>query len=908
MFLVHLLSFSLLCLITFANPFGIPTLIERQGVTPTAETAAESTMCGDIVIASLNGEKLIPDLKRELTLGKGYNVFFASDVYECLESVPFNGAVAARFIDYYNETLQFQSTLAFLEDPPTGYQQPPVNVNKILAAIKANATAGIYPNQYAFEADVQLLINRMHDSHVILGAGVLLPFNFASPYGIVSASVDGKKSPEIFMTGRFFYLSHRFELNETDHVVNCQQTGCRPSPITHINGVDVVDYLTQYAVLNAQGYLEPHADWNTVMDSPARDILGDLSTFQSGILYPGDSLNFTFKDQEPIDTYWLSIYLDREDTGPLATGGDFYNVFVLGLLPESYNATDKWWPTYPADNSTSDSNSTETTSYNCSSASQNWCTASRGAFPDHPSIAQQYLSVEGNGVVTGYIYDDISTGVLSMPSFAQVGNSTEYFQNAVDEFIGNATQRNMSHIIIDLQQNSGGTVYLAFEVFKRFFATIDPYAASRIRSHHLADVLGSTYTEWWDELEKHLTDDVKASNYETYASSEWVVSNRINTLTQTNFTSWDQYSSPAGPIIDHNDKFSIPQRYNLSDEIFDASAFEDWIPFGYGISKPDQPLESYQHWKPEDIVILTDGLCSSACALFVEMMTHQAGVRTIVIGGRPVTGPMQAVAGTRGARSYSADAIDEDISNVNYVVNNEAVFNSLPNRSDTGMFVTYAGFNIADQMRRNDSVPLQFKYEAADCRLYYTLANVYNMTQLWRDVSNAAWKDASLCVENSTGYPTARSGDAYNSTKSPPDRTAQTPSLAYDLATGKRASIEVNSTRGLFDFNVVPQAITPCNPAGQCLGNTHCIQASVNCGSSGRPLDRNVWICAPACQDPSGCQGKDVDCTKGSIIDSKFNSPDKSRASTPPNISGLVLREGHCTPPRNIPALHLCGK
>jgi hypothetical protein len=87
--------------------------------------------------------------------------------------VPFNGAVAARFIDYYNETLQFQSTLAFLKDPPAGYQQPPVDVNEVLAAIKANATAEVYPNQYAFEADVQLLVNRMHDSHVILGAGAL---------------------------------------------------------------------------------------------------------------------------------------------------------------------------------------------------------------------------------------------------------------------------------------------------------------------------------------------------------------------------------------------------------------------------------------------------------------------------------------------------------------------------------------------------------------------------------------------------------------------------------------------------------------------------------------------------------------------------------------------------------------
>jgi hypothetical protein len=644
------------------------------------------------------------------------------------------------------------------------------------------------------------------------------------------------------------------------------------------------------------------------MDSPVRDILGYLSTFQSGNLYPGDSLNFTLRDKDPIDTYWLSLFLNRQDTGPLRTGGDFYNFFVLGLLPASYSNTDEWWPIYPADNSTSQDNNTEPPSYKCSSAHQNWCNASRGGFPDDPTIAQQDLSVEGDGIVTGYIYDDISTGILSIPSFAQAGNSTEYFQDAVGYFIGNATARNTSHIIIDLQQHTGGTIFLAFQTFKQFFATIDPYAASRIRSHHLANVLGNTYTEWWDGLEKDLSDDGKASQYEYYASSEWVVTNRINTVTETNFTSWEQYSSPAGPVSNHNDTFSVSQRYNLSDEVFDGSAFDNWIPFGYGIATPDQPLQSYQHWKPQDIVILTDGLCSSACALFVEMMTHQAGVRTMAVGGRPMTGPMQAVSGTRGARAYSADAIDEDISYVDYTVDNEAVYKSLPNRSDTGMWVTFAGFNIADQTRKDDPVPLQFKYEAADCRLYYTLANVYNMTQLWRDVSNAAWRDTSLCVEESTGYPTARSDDSSNSTKPPPDRTAQIPSLIYDLAAGNRASIEVNSTGGLFDSKTFREAITLCNPsaAHPCSGDTPCTPIQLNCGTNDRPSFKPAWACTPTCQNTAGCTGTNVLCKPGIPVDSKFNSFDINKASQSPILFNAIVREKHCFPQQDLPALSVC--
>jgi hypothetical protein len=676
--------------------------------------------------------------------------------------------------------------------------------------------------------------------------------------------------------------------------------------VTHINGIDVVDYLTRYAELNSQGYLEPHADWNSLMDSPVNDILGRLGGFQSGKLYPGDDLNFTLQGQSPVDTYWLSLFNDLHDTGPLTTGGDFYNFFVLGLVPASYNATN-WWERFPVDNSTSnDTSDSSNDSYplvNCSSTSQNWCNSSRGAFPDMPSIAQLDLSGEGSGVVSGYIYDDISTGVLSLPTFAQFGNSTEYFQEAVAAFINNATAKNTSHIIIDLQQHEGGSVYLAFQTFKQLFPTIDPYAATRIRSHRLANILGNTYTDWWDGLEKNLGDGANANNYEYYASSEWVVTNRINTATGTNFTSWNDYSVPGGPVINRNDAFSNSQRYNLSDEIFDASSFDNWVPFGYGIAKPTEPLQSFQHWAPKDIVILTDGLCSSSCALFVEMMTHQAGVRTITVGGRPISGPMQAVAGTRGARVYSADAIDDDMTYVKDNVGNEALYNSLPNRSDTGMFITYAGLNIADQVRKDDPVPLQFKYEAADCRLYYTLANIYNMSRLWHDVAAAAWTDSSLCVEGSTA-------NANNATRPPPPRTAQIPSLDLGLGTVNRAFLEVNSTGGLFDGQPGRQIgkIIHCSSTSQCgADNTPCTSLQINCGSADNPRWSLTEACTPRCSDTSDCTGEHTFCDKNEIVNAKVHS-NSGNSQKSADLHGIV-RRGVCKPlagsrPRS---LQVCG-
>lgn len=130
----------------------------------------------------------------------GTTVFYASDVDTCLESVPFNQAPALRFLNYYNTTLQFQSTLAFLKDPPAGYQQPAIDVEGVLSRINANVTAGYYKTQYHFEQEVQSLVFAIHDGHVELRAGIMSPFWFGSPVSVSSASLDGVEPPKVYFT------------------------------------------------------------------------------------------------------------------------------------------------------------------------------------------------------------------------------------------------------------------------------------------------------------------------------------------------------------------------------------------------------------------------------------------------------------------------------------------------------------------------------------------------------------------------------------------------------------------------------------------------------------------------------------------------------------------------------------
>jgi hypothetical protein len=468
-------------------------------------------------------------------------------VFECISKVPFNADVALRFVDYYNKTLQFQSTLKLLESPPDGYQQHAVNVLQELQQIKAGIVSGAYKTQYEFEAQVQVLVSRIHDKHVSLDAGILAAFRFASPFTLVSISEDGLKYPQVYLY---------------EDVVLSVSEGYRAFPIAKINGQEVVDYLTSLVAPNSDGYLEPHADWNSLMENPAKEVQGYLSLFQRLTLYPGADLTFTFTNGSTLDTIWLALYAEDGKTGPLTTPGDFFNYFVLGWIPDGFDPLHPsvWWPAEYniTRNQNNDGGAPAGPTFDCTVDGRqavNWCSVTGGkvgAYPNDPVVVQNDFSIVGSGAVSGYILGDISTGILSIPTFYQDGWDVFYFFNAVEEFIGNATAKKTKRVVIDLQQNEGGLILLALTTFQQFFPTTTPDTGSRIRSHETADILGTAYSRWWQSLETR-GDAASEELYESFAASEWVVLNRINAATGQNFSSWSEY---FGPVLSRNDKFS----------------------------------------------------------------------------------------------------------------------------------------------------------------------------------------------------------------------------------------------------------------------------------------------------------------------------------------------------------------
>lgn len=254
-------------------------------------------------------------------------------------------------------------------------------------------------------------------------------------------------------------------------------------------------------------------------------------------------------------------------------------------------------------------------------------------------------------------------------------------------------------------------------------------------------------------------------------------------------------------------------------------------------------------FNPDQIVLLTDGLCASACSLFVEMMTR-AGVRTVVAGGRPTTGPMQAAAGTRGAIQYTTFNLDDDMSfaraiDANVTENTNA---TIPEVRDEAIYTKAAGFNLRDQIRKNETTPLQFKYEAADCRIYYTIANLYNVTQLWHDVANAAFVDPSKCVDGSRGFSTTNNTNP----ALPPKAQAIKPILSLNDNAVNQAKFDDidNGFHSAFGRSIGGNSIGLCTASGTCIdGKSQCRQITISCGAEGT---KQVKACLPPCTNRQG--------------------------------------------------------
>lgn len=282
-----------------------------------------------------------------------------------------------------------------------------------------------------------------------------------------------------------------------------------------------------------------------------------------------------------------------------------------------------------------------------------------------------------------------------------------------------------------------------YDLFKQLFPQILPYGANRFRAHEALDLIGQEVS-WYSgqfprELTNNLTlDNILATPY-NYRSDRDV--------NYEPFTSWDEKFGPHkyGP---GDDSFTTLQRWWMQDPLTPINAGGIYIS-GY----LERANITQQPFKPEDIVIVYDGYCASTCTIFSELMRQQGGVKTIALGGRPNKDIIQAVGGVKGTNSYpwtyTLYSVELPFKIQHYQTPDQyndtalGAYNNLPFYLGVNYVV-----NARDGIREGDEsqTPLQFVYEPADCRIYYTPEMAVDQSVTWKTVADTAFGGVDNCV------------------------------------------------------------------------------------------------------------------------------------------------------------------
>ena len=692
--------------------------------------------------------------------------------------------------------VQFQSTLAYLKDPPPGYVfsrarshftilskayvstrcrylYPAVDIVAGLQNISDSLESNAYTNEYDFQNDISRLIASAHDGHFVYSPDILNILYFIRSDPIYSVSKDGTSLPEIYIG-----------LDDVRNMAYSNSSNYTVSPVTKINDEDVENWLNAQAAMFAQQ--DPDANYNLLFPilNCASGYCGNLFT-GIGDIYLGSDTIVTFRNGSTrhIDTYATST---ADFTG-VTDGPSFFKRFCTGKSPtvvsslvpySSFAASSAAVSSVPASTAPAIPALSTEVSYTP--------VPSQTAVPPPPAFPKPWVIAHDSSISCYFPSEQQDLTVLAVPTFGPE-NDVE-FSDIVRECLATANKLGKKKLVIDLRGNGGGKIFLGYDMFKQLFPSVVPWGTSNARAFPLVHDLGEITTDFYDDQTG------KGIRAKISQASGLYLANNQEDIHLDDFDSWEDF---YGPVHRHGDTFTNLMRYNLTNKGITGGIAVS----GHGNLTGIIPKQTFAS---EDIVLLQDGVCASTCTIFSEFMKTQSSVGQVAAGGRKKTGPMQGVGGVKGAEVYQYDnilaSVDQAFQFVGrseqqqlqekYGAGLEAASYALDRAAlDPTEGGHSAKVNIRNNIREGDTsgTPLHFVYEAADCRIFYTAPMITKQSLLWKATYDAYWGNGS-CVSGSTGQWSSKPGVGYIGSRPGASKPASPSASGSPSGTGLGAS------------------------------------------------------------------------------------------------------------------------
>ncbi|CAG8616815.1 11813_t:CDS:2 [Dentiscutata erythropus] len=319
-----------------------------------------------------------------------------------------------------------------------------------------------------------------------------------------------------------------------------------------------------------------------------------------------------------------------------------------------------------------------------------------------------YESPYINGTTVGnatLIFDAFIARFYVLQDFGVVLISTEAILNDDDSDIENFEYRLLSNIavgfklfadkgiekiVFDLSNNPGGQVIVAHYINKLLFPDIQNFPLSFKVNNISIPLIKET-----SKLKKEIGN---IFHYKSFIS------------VKTN--------SPFDSVIDfigNNTYIRGGEQVNYTSKAF----FNDTALY-YGVLK--LPIPPKLPWTEKDIIILTNGLCQSSCAIFTQRLA-EINVPTIAVGGFP---------NTRFSFAQYAVGQAMDSSNINDILNqlknlDSSLVSKLSLPSNLTLYFTIAeAYSI-----KNPNEVMDYAFRPADYQLYYDERSARDPSHLW---------------------------------------------------------------------------------------------------------------------------------------------------------------------------------
>ncbi|KAJ4294498.1 hypothetical protein N0V90_008189 [Kalmusia sp. IMI 367209] len=657
--------------------------------------------------------------------------FPAGLAFDCLNSVPVDVEGDKKLIDDLKIAWQWHSDITWLKNPPSDWENGPLDMMTELDNIKDHLDK--FDSEYLVQLAIQKIAMRTGDYHLNYVPDILQVFQWRRDISIVALSEDGVASPKLYIT--FDALK----------VADGNITESEISDITKINGED------------AFPYLENLAQWEQYRDTDGRlnSLWAKGDTLSPGAFmvqsrFDGAETNITFANGTEI-VFENSAWTNEDFTG-VKDGKSFWDTFCQGDIFGGHagdNDQGIWKPTYgqPREAAVIPKNTYH--------KRHNKRAIVPARFPE--AVVEAVSGAVAGYFLNGEGYDDIA--VLKIITFDPKNDEYGFeFQAVVSEFFKACIDQGKSQLIIDLRENLGGSVQLFLDVFMQMFPHRTPWQGSRYRANPHFKLIGDAVSEIYnnDTMHEYYKEMWNATVNEHYRY--WAYSHFTDAQGKQ-FENWEQFK---GPELFHDDQYTKTMRYNYSNA--------DDVSVRWGDFKFTDPTGLQTPFNHSNIVMFTDALCGSACAAIHEELKNNGGIRSVTVGGRPIAGPIQVVSGTKGGEVIP---IMYGIEDAEHMRNMSRTFDlksypageaTLDELIGTEQLQKRAGnaqtrLQVQLEMRKGDktSTPLQYTYEAADCRIFYTHESFADPDTAWKQVWDA-FVDTSKCVAGSTGHNSSISG------------------------------------------------------------------------------------------------------------------------------------------------------